>query len=672
MQPAGFGGAVYVGMLGYGNVYFFETRMEGNHAARGGGAVHVCAQPPDVPFFSTLYFINSSLSGNSAYGDGGGRGGGGSALSRGGALQAAGRYLQTTLVNSSFANNRAGAGGAVDWAVDRGAFGAASEAVMDGLNDAPYTNATPRSYTGNVLDTEWPWTGWSAVFESRWSLTRAGATRFEGNAATAADGGAAALRGRGGVVVVLAELTVTNNSAPKGSGGGFHIQTEDSALLIRGTFAGNIAAAGGGGLFASGATSAAHLVGARFERNEARLPGAAGGGFCCSGCGAVSMSRAAFRRNAAAGFGGGASVVRARGGAAVAESRFERNRVGGGLAAGSKPAAAGKRSLLQAAFGALAAGTGGGAPGARASGTPDNDEQAGGSATGNGRPDEASALPGDDMLYEGGGGLYVSAGGQVVVKGSTFTDNDAPNGGGVGQGVCPVQVLSVDTPSRAAQASRHSAGTLDAAAAASTQCLLRHLYPAGGAIVRTDACTLPPAPGRGPPPCLLLRGPNRVTRNSALAGIGGGLLVTNASLAFADCAASETTARVVPLRECWRSAAVGGVPSAPLAAALGLPFANEARDADTSDLASVVARLVVTCAESVTDARFDGVERCGGAAQAQQPATPRRTGVAGRGALAELVAPPGGVLRVDVAVLDWMGSDITSGFDSSLVVQVRL
>ena len=197
----------------------------------------------------------------------------------------------------------------------------------------------------------------------------------------------------------------------------------------------------------------------------------------------------------------------------------------------------------------------------------------------------------------------------------------------------------------------------------------------GGLIVRTDVCHPGPAPSGGAAPQFLLRlVANRITGNNATSGIGGGLLVTNATLAFAQCGAATTDAPGpagggVSLRKCWdRVASAGGAGAGAGADALavaGLPFGNDARDEDASDLASVVAKLVVTCAESLTDAQYTGAQSCAGGGGAG------RGGVqAGLGPRAQLAAPPGGVLRVNLAVRDWLGSDITSGFDASLVVQV--
>jgi hypothetical protein len=102
---------------------------------------------------------------------------------------------------------------------------------------------------------------------------------------------------------------------------------------------------------------------------------------------------------------------------------------------------------------------------------------------------------------------------------------------------------------------------------------------------------------------------------------------------------------------------------------LGLPFGNNASDNDMGDVASIVARLAVGCAEPTPatsgGARPRGVRGCG-------QARPDAPGGGGAGAVsAALTVPPGGVFRVEVVVADWQGNRIKSGFDSGLVLQVE-
>ncbi|KAI8467434.1 MAG: hypothetical protein J3K34DRAFT_523752 [Monoraphidium minutum] len=235
----------------------------------------------------------------------------------------------------------------------------------------------------------------------------------------------------------------------------------------------------------------------------------------------------------------------------------------------------------------------------------------------------------DDMLYRGGGALYASARGKVVIGGSLMTDNAGANG--------------------------------------------------GGAIIRTDLCSQGPAkrangtaapPTTGPHRCLVLLGPNRVYRNTATAGIGGGLLITNTSLAFTSCGARSVSANssrgLMPLGDCLERARGGAAadgdseaeppPDARLRA-LGLPYGNAAKDPDTDDIASIVAKLVVACAGTSTNALTQGAACDAG----------------GRGGgVRRVTAPPGSVIQAEVAVQDWQGSNIVSGFDSALLLQARV
>jgi len=166
----------------------------------------------------------------------------------------------------------------------------------------------------------------------------------------------------------------------------------------------------------------------------------------------------------------------------------------------------------------------------------------------------------------------------------------------------------------------------------------------GGAIVRTDLCnrTLATAkPGTNLlPHCLILEGGNSITNNAATAGIGGGLLVTIANLAFTRCGGKL----LVDLRACL----LKGNPAAP-----GLPTGNTALDRDTDNIGSVVARMMVMCVVLPS-------------------AAGRRCDSRGINMVMPLVSiPPGATLQTEVGIQDWQGSIITSGFDSTMALQVR-
>ena len=186
----------------------------------------------------------------------------------------------------------------------------------------------------------------------------------------------------------------------------------------------------------------------------------------------------------------------------------------------------------------------------------------------------------------------------------------------------------------------------------SRPCLHTHFPCTGGAIVDTGLCGGAAAAATDHPACLVLKGKNVITRNRATDGAGGGLLVTNTSTAFAECRGGEAPAApLVPLQQCWAGAGTAG-PAA--LAARGLPYGNQAKDPGTDDLASIAARLVVTCADG---SRHDNSHDCRGSEEGRpQPA---------------VEAPPGSTLRVVVEVQDWRGGRVLSGVDSAISLQVR-
>ncbi|KAI8472269.1 MAG: hypothetical protein J3K34DRAFT_504194 [Monoraphidium minutum] len=461
----------------------------------------------------------------------------------------------------------------------------------------------------------WPMATHALLLVNRSTLVGKAPCRFSSNSATHAGGGALSLHGSKCSFLLLG-LDARGNKAATGGGAVFAAARTSALLITDGHLEGNNAGAVGGGAVLAGAVGlGAALVRTRILDNRASGALSAGGGFCCHLCTIALLEGCEFANNSAGVFGGGAALLRVVGEATISGSNFHANTVGallpsrGGatVSKGTGPARDPRaRALLQA---------------------PSNGSNGGEAAVGEARLDEEGSDPtdvtiSDDMLYPGGGGLYVSALGAVVINTTTMTGNTGANG--------------------------------------------------GGAILRTDLCSQQAGPGASnathanntgerPPPgqrgCLFLLGANDFSGNRAALGNGGGLLVTNASLAYTSCGAQGCArAGLIPLAACLQRAVTGaGAPPQSQLRALGLPHGNAAEDSDTANIASTVAELAVTCASASTSALGQGP----GCEAGPSDGTPRG-----------VVAPPNSVVQADVAILDWLGSTITSGSDSTLMLQL--
>jgi hypothetical protein len=342
--------------------------------------MHVCALADSADRWSTLGIEDCSFTSNWA-GDANGTAG---TTSQGGAVQVLGTYLETVVKGSTFQRNTAGTGGGLAWFVSNGE-----------LALAPFE-------VGRILmvrgfpEPGWPMDRWPLMLKQRKALltTKAAQNKFLDNNAQHGDGGATAVSGRGSVVLFLNTAFVGNVAAKLG---GMAALANDRGhlLVIGGAATNNTATSGGGGLMARGAGLTATLTGAKFAKNRALSGTSAGGGFVCRSCANVVLEGASFSGNTAGSLGGGAAIVRSTKNIAVAGCTFQGNQV----KAAEEPAATERRRRLLQSEGTIA------------------DALA------------ATAAPPDDMLYPGGGGLYAAAAGAVAIRGTSFVDNIAPNGG---------------------------------------------------------------------------------------------------------------------------------------------------------------------------------------------------------------------------------------------------
>ncbi|KIZ02950.1 hypothetical protein MNEG_5006 [Monoraphidium neglectum] len=448
-QPVGYGGAVFAHFALQGGAFLRGLRAARNRAARGGGALFACSHAAGPAGFSKLEVTNSSLDGNWAGGPAG-PGGAAAAATEGGAVQLMGRFLEAVIdrVGGAGRGRSAGRGGAVSWAVDRGALGVSTAAALKLLTGPSRRGANGTAIDGNATSASdgWPTAGWGRVFARRAALAAASpvaaASRFERNSAASGDGGALALSGSGSAFLLVG-ARLAGNSAAAGGGAASCFSAGGALLVAGGSVANNTAgAAAGGGVLAGGAGLNATAAGASFEGNRVGGAGSAGGGLCCHACGDVRLENSTFESNAARAYGGGAAILRATGRVWVDGCAFRRNAAlpsGALLAPGPKPGQraaprrARARSLLQPAAPLAPAspvssdlpilpmrvGNGGGAA------APVDPASLVTSAV----AIDPANVTSDDLQYPGGGGLYVSADGTVMVRGSTFTDNAGANGG---------------------------------------------------------------------------------------------------------------------------------------------------------------------------------------------------------------------------------------------------
>jgi len=226
-----------------------------DNTATTGGGIHAVGGVPA----QTIALFDTTLSGNSATGDGGG-------IWLGTGVQ--GSVTTSTLA----ANVAAGAGG--------GLFATSGNSLT----------LTAATLTDNVAGTS----GGGVLLGSGGSLT-ATDSLFNGNTATAgAGGGIAALSG---TAVTLVD-TAVNTGAAGMTGGGVHA-TEASVSITGGQVSGN-AAGSGGGLWLNGGT--ALLDGTTFSGNQA--PTGVGGGVGADAAASLTLSSVTLRGNIATQGGG--------------------------------------------------------------------------------------------------------------------------------------------------------------------------------------------------------------------------------------------------------------------------------------------------------------------------------------------------------------------------------
>lgn len=165
------------------------------------------------------------------------------------------------------------------------------------------------------------------------------------------------------------------------------------------------------------------------------------------------------------------------------------------------------------------------------------------------------------------------------------------------------------------------------------------------------------------PKCLVLEGRNTITQNTAVDGVGGGLLITNISTAYTTCdgnsanGASSPPKQLMRLAQCWDSASANDTASL---AVRGLPYNNSAGGMGADNLATVSSKLVAACIHQ------QGMD--------SQPTRVRvRSCVAPstrNGPVAAVVVAPGTAIGIDITVEDWSGTRISAGPQSSMAIQV--
>jgi hypothetical protein len=443
VQPAGFGGALYLGFLSWGNAFFFGCSLTDNRAARGGGAVHACGMTASPETFNTVGFANTTLARNWAGTD-----------ERefppdtaGGAVQVVGNHMEVALDGSAVVDNTAARGGGISWAVDHGAFGLAHIDYVRRLE-----NETRQEEEGAV---GWPFSGLPDLYPKRAEMTSERATVFERNVATAGDGGALSFVGTSTVIMILNAL-VAGNSAAQGGGGVSVFADNSLLLLVRANVTGNSAGAvGGGGVLAVGKKGLnVTVVKSRLAGNAVAGPDAAGGGLCSHRCTMIELAEMTATGNSAGGFGGGVAVVRTLADALVASCVIKNNTAG----TAPRPAPPVDGDILPPFKGGEAAAAAAVRPtrGLRLQQAERFAERLAQHAL-EGHlhslrrrlaqeepllatvPDLSSQeetgslnITGDDALYRGGGGLYASASGNIMMRGTVISDNQGANGGAFG------------------------------------------------------------------------------------------------------------------------------------------------------------------------------------------------------------------------------------------------
>ena len=321
------------------------------------------------------------------------------------------------------------------------------------ITTATLTNCT---FTGNTASGTSGSGG--AVLNNGGTLTMTGSS-FSGNSARRAGG---AIESAGASTTTLTNTTFTNNTAASrpGNGGAFHISGAGSATVTGGTVTGNTAATEGGGFWNS--TGTMTLSGVTFTGNTAQgdstaTGGPVGGGAVFNNGGTLLATNVTATGNSATGFRGSGGALMSSGGTmTVTGGTFSgntANRAGAGIESAGATTTLTSVTVRNNDIPAATArpGNGGGVHAAgdtlivRGGLFEDNDATEGGGIWASGVLNIARTTANPTTIRNntgrgaaadnGGGGIYVEAGGRATISGATISGNKATGAAGSGGGV---------------------------------------------------------------------------------------------------------------------------------------------------------------------------------------------------------------------------------------------
>ena len=329
---------------------------------------------------------------------------------------------------------------------------------------------TSCTFTGNVANGTSGSGG--AVFNNGGTLTVTGSL-FTANSAKRAGG---AIEAAGASTTTLANANFSGNTAASrpGNGGAFHITGTGSATVNGGTVSGNTAANEGGGFWNGTGTmtlSAVTFTGNTAQGDSTATGGPVGGGAVYNDGGTLLATNLTATGNAATGFRGSGGALMSSGGTmTVTGGTFSgntANRAGAGIESAGATTTLTNVTVRNNDIPAASArpGNGGGVHAAgdtlivRGGLFEDNDATEGGGIWASGVLNIARSTANPTTIRNntgrgaaadnGGGGVYVEAGGRATISGATITGNAATGTAGSGGGIL---VKAGTTPATAASA----------------------------------------------------------------------------------------------------------------------------------------------------------------------------------------------------------------------------
>ena len=349
-----------------------------------------------------------------------------------------------TAVNVDFQDNEAT--GAL--ATDGGAALYLSAGTTGSLTDCTFTGNDASGTSGSG----------GAILNNGGTLTIAGSS-FSDNSANRA-GGAIEATGASTTTITGTDFADNEAGSAPGNGGAFHISATGSATVTGGTVSGNTAANEGGGFWNN--TGTMTLSGVAFTSNEAEgdstaTGGPVGGGAVYNNGGTLAATNVTASGNSASGFLGSGGAIMSSGGTMTVTggtlSGNTANRAGAGIeSAGANTTLVGvtvRDNDIPAST--AMPGNGGGVHAAgdtltvRGGTYADNDATEGGGIWASGvlvieRSGTTGAVIQNNtgrgaLAANGGGGVYVEAGGEATITSATITGNAATGAAGSGGGI---------------------------------------------------------------------------------------------------------------------------------------------------------------------------------------------------------------------------------------------